>query len=153
MPDLFRVQSGFDASSFRQLQLHIRQTQESKNNAAALKDRARDEFEPVQEMMAAKRFAEAEKWLSQAIQREPTSPRAHLLMAQVLEARGERERAISELRASLWLKEDTAVRLRLSQLYLALQRPQEAEMQARKILEIEPGSQAARDILAKVEKP
>ena len=153
IPDLFRVQSGFDASSFRQLQLHLRQTEESKNNAAALKGRPRDEFEPVQEMMAAKRFAEAEKWLSQAIQRDPTSPRAHLLMAQVLEARGERERAISELRASLWLKEDTAVRLRLSRLYLALQRHQEAEMQARKILEMEPGSQAAKDILAKVANP
>jgi len=152
MPDLFRVQSGFDASSFRQLQLHLRQTQESKN-AAALKVRARDEFEPVKEMMAAKRLDEAEKWLSQAIQREPASARAHLLMAQVLEARGDRERAISELRASLWLKEDTAVRLRLSQLYLALLRPQEAELQARRILELEPGNQAAKDILAKAAKP
>jgi len=153
MPDLFRVQSGFDASNFRQLQLHLRQTQGSKKNAAALKDRVRDEFEPVQEMMAAKRLDEAEKWLSQFIQREPASARAHLLMAQVLEARGERERAISELRASLWLKDDTAVRLRLSQLYLSLQRHQEAETQARKILELEPGNQAARDILAKVAKP
>jgi tetratricopeptide (TPR) repeat protein len=152
MPDLFRVQSGFDASSFRQLQLHVRQTQENKS-AAALKDPARDEFEPVQAMMAAKRFDEAEKVLSQTIQREPASARAHLLMAQVLEARGDRERAISELRASLWLKEDTAVRLRLSQLYLALQRLQEAETQARKILELEPGNQAARDILAKAAKP
>jgi tetratricopeptide (TPR) repeat protein len=153
MPDLFRIQSGFDASSFKQLQLHLRQTQETKRNATAPKDRSRDSFEPVQEMMAGKRLDEAEKWLSQAIQREPTSARAHLLMAQVLEARGERERAVPELRASLWLKEDTTVRLRLSQLYLALQRNQEAEMQARKILEIEPGSQAARDILAKVAKP
>lgn len=153
MPDLFRVQSGFDASSFRQLQLHLRQTQEAKNRAAAVKSQTRDEFESVHEMMDANRWDDAEKWLSQAIQRRPTSARAHLLMAQVLEARGERERAIPELRASLWLKEDTAVRLRLSQLYLALQRPQEAEMQARKILEIEPGSQAARDILAKVAKP
>jgi tetratricopeptide (TPR) repeat protein len=153
MPDLFRVQSGFDASSFRQLQLHLRQTQESKSNAAALKDRARDEFEPVKEMMAAKRLDEAETWLSQAIQREPASARAHLLMAEVLEARGERERAISELRASLWLKEDTAVRLRLSQLYLALLRPREAEMQARRILDLEPRNQAAKDILAKAAKP
>lgn len=153
MPDLFRVQLEFDASSFRQLQLHLRQTQEDKNRAAAAKSQARDEFESVHEMMAVNRWDEAEKWLSQAIQRRPTSARAHLLMAQVLEARGERERAIPELRASLWLKEDTAVRLRLSQLYLALQRPQEAEMQARKILEIEPGSQAARDILSKVAKP
>ena len=106
---------------------------------------------PLQEMLAAKRFDEAEKWLSQAIQREPSSARAHLLMAQVLEARGDKERAIPELRASLWLKEDTAVRLRLSQLYLALLRPEEAEMQARRILELEPGNQAAKDILAKVE--
>ena len=153
MPDLFRIQTGFDASSFRQLQLHLRQTQENKQHAAALKDHSGDEFEPVQGMIAAKRFDDAEKWLSQAIQREPSSARAHLLMAQVLEARGEKERAIPELRASLWLKEDTAVRLRLSQLYLELQRHQDAEMQARKILEIEPGSQAARDILAKVAKP
>jgi tetratricopeptide (TPR) repeat protein len=153
MPDLFRMQTGFDASSFRQLQLHLQQTQESKKTTSALKDRSRDEFEPLQGMLAAKRFDEAEKWLSQVIQREPASARAHLLMAQVLEARGEKERAIPELRASLWLKEDTAVRLRLSHLYLALQRPQDAEMQARKVLEIEPGSQAARDILAKVAKP
>ncbi|HET6962940.1 MAG TPA: tetratricopeptide repeat protein, partial [Terriglobia bacterium] len=153
MPDLFRIQSGFDASSFRQLQLHLQQTQETKNRARALKDRSRDEFEPLQGMLAAKRFDEAEKWLAQVIQREPSSARAHLLMAQVLEARGEKERAITELRASLWLKEDTAVRLRLSQLYLALLRAQEAEMQARRILELEPGNQAAKDILAKVGKP
>ena len=153
IPDLFRIQSGFDASSFRQLQLHLQQTQETKNRARALKDRSRDEFEPLQGMLAAKRFDEAEKWLAQVIQREPSSARAHLLMAQVLEARGEKERAITELRASLWLKEDTAVRLRLSQLYLALLRAQEAEMQARRILELEPGNQAAKDILAKVGKP
>jgi len=153
IPDLFRVQTAFDASSFRQLQLHLRQTQEIKNKTTALKNRERDEFEPAREMMAEKRWEEAETWLSQAIQRDPASARAHLLMAQVLEARGERERAISELRASLWLKEDTSVRLRLSQLYLALQRHREAEMQARKILEIEPGSQPARDILAKVANP
>ena len=153
MPDLFRIQSGFDASSFRQLQLHLRQTQETKNSAAAQKDRSRDEFEPLKAMMAAKRFDEAEKWLAQVIQREPSSARAHLLMAQVLEARGEKERAIPELRASLWLKEDTAVRLRLSQLYLVLLQPHEAEMQARRILELEPGNQAAKDILAKVGKP
>ena len=153
MPDLFRIQSGFDASSFRQLQLHLRQTQETKNRASAQKDRSRDEFEPLQAMMAAKRFDEAEKWLAQVIQREPSSARAHLLMAQVLEARGEKERAIPELRASLWLKEDTAVRLRLSQLYLVLLQPQEAELQARRILELEPGNQAAKDILAKVGKP
>ncbi len=152
MPDLFRIQSAFDASSFRQLQLHLRQTQEAKTRAAR-KDPSRDEFEPVQEMMATQRFDEAERWLAQAIQREPASARAHLLMAQVLEARGDKERAIPELRASLWLKEDTAVRLRLSQLYLSLLRPQEAEMQARRILELEPGNQAAKDILAKVAKP
>ena len=151
IPDLFRIQSWFDASSFRQLQLHLRQTQELKR-ANAVKNQAQDEFEPVRGMMAAKRWDEAEKWLSQAIQRDPASARAHLLMSQVLDAKGERERAISELRASLWLKEDTAARLRLSQLYLALQRHQEAAMQARKILEIEPGSQAAKDILAKVGK-
>src|SRR5262245_53740151 len=78
MPDLFRIQAGFDASSFRQLQLHLRQAQETKN-AAALKGRTRNEFEPLQEMMAAKRWGEAEKWLSQAILREPASPRAHSL--------------------------------------------------------------------------
>ena len=153
MPDLFRIQTEFDAVSFRQLQLHLRQTEEGKKSAASLKNRSRDEFEPLREMMAAKRFDQAEQWLSQVIQREPSSARAHLLMAQVLEARGEKERAIPELRASLWLKEDTSVRLRLSQLYLELQHHQDAEMQARKVLEIEPGSQAARDILAKVAKP
>jgi len=103
--------------------------------------------------MATQRFDDAERWLAQAIHREPASAKAHLLMAQVLEARGDKERAIPELRASLWLKEDTAVRLRLSQLYLSLLRPQEAEMQARKILELEPGNQAAKDILARVGKP
>ncbi len=148
MPDLFRIHSGFDASSFKQLQLHLRQTQEAKARAGQ-KDQSRDEFKPVQEMMATQRFDEAERFLAQAIQRDPASARAHLLMAQVLEARGDKERAIPELRASLWLKEDTAVRLRLSQLYLSLLRPQEAEMQARKILELEPGNQAAKDILAK----
>src|SRR6185295_4579562 len=81
MPDLFRVQSGFDAPSFRQLQLHLQQTQESKKSAANLKDRSRDEFEPLQEMLAVKRFDEAEKWLSRVIQREPSSAKAHLFMA------------------------------------------------------------------------
>jgi tetratricopeptide (TPR) repeat protein len=153
MPDLFRIQSGFDASSFKQLQLHLRQTQESKNNATPLTGPSGDEFAPVQRMLASKRLDEAEKWLSQAILREPASARAHLLMAQVLEARGESDRAVSELRASLWLKEDTAVRLRLSQLYLKLRRTQEARTQAQKILEQEPGNQAARDILTKAARP
>lgn len=153
MPDLFRIQSHFDASSFKQLQLQIRQFQESKKKAGASKDKARADLAQARELLTAKRFDEAERSLAQTIQREPASAEAHLLMGQVFEARGEKERAVSELRASIWLKENIAARVLLSRLYLDLRRRQEAETEARIVLELEPGNHQARDILAKAAKP
>lgn len=152
MPDLFRIQSNFDESSFRQLQLQIRQLQETKNNEG-FKDKTAEALNQASQYLVARQFDQAEQLLAQTILQVPESAEARLLMGKLLEAKGEKERAVSELRASLWLKESASTRVLLSRLYLDLKRRQDAQAQAQLALELEPGNQEAREILSRSTSP
>jgi hypothetical protein len=81
------------------------------------------------------------------IQDAPQSIEARLIMARVLEARGEKDKAVSELRAAVWLQESASARLQLSHLYLSLNRMEEAKAEALIALDLEPGNAEAKEIL------
>lgn len=153
MPDLFRIQSNFDESSFRQLQLQIRQLQESKSGPLSQPEQVAQDIRRAGELLAARKLDEAEQLLAQVIQRAPASADARLVMSRLLEARGEKERAVSELRASLWLRDSAATRVLLAKLYLEMNRRSEAQAQAMMALKLEPGNREAADLLAKSAAP
>jgi Flp pilus assembly protein TadD len=90
----------------------------------------------------------AEAELVRAAYLDPHAPRVHLLLARAQRRRGEREKAVGELRMSLWCRDDEAVRLELAVLLKEMGRETEARTEARRVLETEPSNEAARKLAA-----
>jgi Flp pilus assembly protein TadD len=86
----------------------------------------------------------AEAELVRAAYLDPHAPRVHLLLARALRRRGEREKAVGEMRMSLWCRDDPSVRLELAVLLKELGRDTESRAEARRILETDPNNEGAR---------
>ncbi len=88
----------------------------------------------------------ARRELAQAAYLDPYSERAHLLLAR-LEARdGAPEKAASELRMALWIRDDAAVRLELARLLAQMGRKAEARTEAERVLRADPTNAEALDL-------
>ena len=85
--------------------------------------------------------------LTRAAYLDPYSPRAHELLARVHLHRGEKEKALNELQMSLWCRGDTAVRLMLARVLAELGRAAESRVEAQRVLDDEPGNEAAKALL------
>jgi tetratricopeptide (TPR) repeat protein len=90
----------------------------------------------------------AEAELVRAAYLDPHAPRVHLLLARAQRRRGDREKAVGELRMSLWCRDDEAVRMELALLLKEMGREAEARTEARRVLETDPGNDAARKLAA-----
>ena len=77
---------------------------------------------------------------------DPYAARVHLLLARAHRAKGDRDRAESELRMTLWSQEDPAVRAELAQLLKDMGRTAEAKREAEKVLKIDPNNEVARRV-------
>ena len=77
---------------------------------------------------------------------DPHAPRVHLLLGRAQRRRGDREKAVSELRMSLWCRDDEAVRMELALLLKEMGREAEARTEARRVLETDPANEAARKL-------
>ena len=89
----------------------------------------------------------ARRELLQAVYLDPYSYQGHVSLARSYRAGGEMERAVGELRLALWCRDDAAVRLELAQGLDQLGRLAEAQQEARRVLETDPGSVAARALV------
>ena len=85
--------------------------------------------------------------LTRAVYLDPHAPRVHLVLGRTHRARGEREKAESELRVALWSAEDASARLELAALLKEMGRRAEARAEADKVLKDDPKNAAARRIL------
>jgi Flp pilus assembly protein TadD len=85
--------------------------------------------------------------LSQAAFLDPHRPRVHLLLARVHRARGDKDKAVNELRMVLWGAEDASLRVELASLLKDLGRDAEARDEAEKVLKLDPGNAAARRLI------
>ncbi len=88
----------------------------------------------------------AEVELTRAAYLDPHAPRVHLLLGRAHRRRGERDKAVGELRMSLWCRDDPTVRLELAGLLKELGRDSEARAEARRVLESDPTSETARKL-------
>jgi tetratricopeptide (TPR) repeat protein/TolB-like protein len=85
--------------------------------------------------------------LTRASYLDPYAGGAHVLLARVHRARGDRELALNELRMALWSREEPALRAELASLLLEAGRTAEARLEAEKVLKSDPGNEAARKVL------
>jgi tetratricopeptide (TPR) repeat protein len=85
--------------------------------------------------------------LTRAVYLDPHAPRVHLVLGRTYRARGEREKAESELRMALWSTTDAGTRLELAAVLKEMGRRKEARAEADKVLKDDPKNAAARRIL------
>ena len=91
--------------------------------------------------------------LTQAAYLDPYGERAHLLLARAYRRRGDDDKAASELRMALWVRDDAAVRAELASLLGAMGKHAEAKAEAQRVLKTDPGNASARALLGKGPKP
>jgi hypothetical protein len=89
----------------------------------------------------------AQRELTQAVFLDPYGARGHLLLARVHLAGGDQEKAVNELRVSLWCQDEVPVRLELAALLKAMGRSVEARAEAERVLKAQPGNAAAKKLL------
>ncbi len=94
----------------------------------------------------------AERELTQAAYLDPYGDRAHVLLARMHRRRGDKEKALSELRMALWVKDDAAVRVELASLLKESGRNAEAKAEAERALKADPGNAEARALAGKPPK-
>jgi len=85
--------------------------------------------------------------LTRAVYLDPYASRVHLLLGRTHRARGEWEKAESELRMALWSTGDAGARLELAAVLKEMGRRAEAQAEAGKVLKDDPRNAAARRIL------
>lgn len=93
-------------------------------------------------------LAGARRELTQAAYLDPYSDRAHLGLARLEIREGQREKAVSELRMALWIRDDVAVRLELMRLLAEMGRGVEAREEAERVLALDAANAEARAFLA-----
>lgn len=90
--------------------------------------------------------------LTRAAYLDPYGARVHRLLARAQRTRGEHDKALTELRMSLWCREDTEVRLELAGLLRDLGRVPEARKELLRLLEAQPAHAGARALLEQLPK-
>lgn len=122
----------------------LRTSLPKESSASARASHVAIHLQRAEELLSRGALAETQQELVEAILLDPSSYRAHLLLAEVYRRRGRAEEAIAELKASLWSQETVAARLRLAELYLDQGRAEEARQQLRAALALDPANDAAR---------
>jgi tetratricopeptide (TPR) repeat protein len=84
--------------------------------------------------------------LTQAVYLDPYGAGVHRALALVYRAQGERDKALGELRMSLWCKDDSGARRELATLLRDMGRTAEARTEARRVLKTDPADAEARRI-------
>ena len=96
------------------------------------------------------RYGEAITELRKALYLSPYEADGHLWLGRAYLLAGREEEAVTALRMSLWSREDARARLALAEALLALGQPEAALVEARRALALDPASEAARALLARL---
>jgi tetratricopeptide (TPR) repeat protein len=86
--------------------------------------------------------------LTRAAYLDPYATRVHLLLARAYRTRGDRGRAESEFRMTLWSQDDPAVRAELAALLKEMGRGAEAKAEAEKVLKLDPDNETAKKVIS-----
>jgi Tfp pilus assembly protein PilF len=116
--------------------------------------------EPEREMLErARRYRDAGRLvdaileLQRVVYAQPHWVEARVELARTYRDSGELERAVGEFRVVLWDEESAATHLQLAELYLEMERLDEARVHVERALELEPESSEARSLLDRLKEP
>jgi len=149
-PELDLAEKGFE---FDRLHLHFTPPKRSEEVPGRESARARHvavHIERGRDLLARGQVEQAQQEFTEAVLLDPASHQGHFFLAEVYRRHGRLDAAVSELKASLWSQETVEARLRLAELYLAQQDPQQAREQVQAALALDPNNAEARALAARL---
>jgi len=132
-----RLKKSYDGRAFRLLELMLRSAREEHLASASPQAHIDAHLAEGRKFLAANRFEEAERELTEVVALSPADPNAHLLLAQALAGGGKDREAAGELQTSLKLKDTAEAHLSLARVYLALNQPEMARLQGQAALHLD----------------
>ncbi len=149
MPLLIRLKLDFNRAEFFQLE---RRLQSAPGVSSKQTISIQQGLERAQQLIEARREAEALAELQQVLNADPTQAEAHLLRGKIYQRRGEIESAISALTAAVyWDPRLVAAHVALGQLYLSRGDRARALAHSRQALEIDPQDRDAIALKRQIE--
>jgi len=145
-----RLKKQYDGRAFRLLELALHNAMEARLAGAPTQEHVNAHLSEGKKYLAANRFGEAERELTEVVALSPGSPEGHLLLAQALEAEGKLQEAVGECQTSLKLKDTWKAHLSLAHVYLSLNQSDLARSQVQAVLNLEPGNQQAEQFLKQI---
>lgn len=142
-----RLKKNYNGRAFRLLELTLHNALEERLANASPQEHSDVHLALGKKFFTDRRYAEAERELSEVVSLAPADPQGHLLLAQVLEAEGKHQEAAVELEASLKLKSTVAAHLSLAHVYLSLNQPALARLQGQAALDLDPGNHEAEQLI------
>lgn len=148
-----RLKKNYDGRAFQLLSLTVSHELEEKLAGEPAARHSEAHLERGKAMLAEGRLAEAEKELTEAVSVLPGDSEAHLVLAQVYEAQGRRQDAVTELKISLHLRASSTAHVLLARIYLLLGRPDVARDHGQAALALEPGNREAERLMEEISRP
>jgi Tfp pilus assembly protein PilF/TolB-like protein len=142
-----RLKKNYNGRAFRLLELTLHNALEERLANASPQEHSAVHLALGKKFFTERRYAEAERELSEVVSLTPADPQGHLLLAQVLETEGKHQEAAAELEASLKLKNTVGAHLSLAHVYLSLNQPALARMQGQAALDLDPGNHEAEQLI------
>jgi Flp pilus assembly protein TadD/TolB-like protein len=146
-----RIKKNYDGRAFRLLELTLHNALEERLANAPPQAHIDAHLAMGIKFLSENRFGEAERELAEVVSLSPADPRVHLLLAQALEGEGKHPEAVRELQTSLKLQDSVETRLSLAHVYLAMNQPALARVQGQAALDLEPGNNAAQQLLRQID--
>ena len=138
-----RIKKHYDGRAFRLLALAVHNAQEESLARKSPAEHAEAHLSRGRNLLSQGRLAEAERELAEAISLVPQNDKAHLSLAEVLEAEGKHLDARSEVETALKLNDSSAAHLMLARVYLSLNRIDVALAQSKTALNLDPNNREA----------
>ena len=145
-----RLKKNYDGRAFRLLELTLHNAMEQRLANASLQQHIDTHLSEGKKLLAENRYGEAEHELAEVVSLSPDDPQPHVLLAQALEAEGKHPEAAGELQTSLKLEDSAEAHLSLAHVYLSMNQPEQARLQAQAALNLEPGNQQAVQLMQQI---
>jgi tetratricopeptide (TPR) repeat protein len=145
-----RLKKNYDGRAFRLLELTLHNAMEQHLAHASLQKRIDAHLAEGKKLLAEDLYGEAEHELADVVAMSPDDPQAHILLAQALEGEGKHPEAAKELQNSLNLQDSAGTHLSLAHVYLSMNQPELARLQAQAALNLDPGNQQAGQLMQQI---
>jgi len=145
-----RLKKNYDGRAFRLLELTLHNALEERLAKASPQEHSDAHLALGQRFLEENRYGEAERELAEVVSLSPNDPQVHILLARALEAQGKLPEAAGELQTSLKLKDTAQAHLSLAYVYITLNQPEQARLQAQAALNLEPGNLQAEQLLQQI---